>query len=454
MVSKLVVELVAHDAQVGEPDEEAGLESGLLLGFAHRLDKLPLVQLLAGDGDNAVDLLDKVHRRGVLEVGADLQQVVHVVAVQAREGGHVGTVAFALLQFVELQERRVRVFEVVLADELVVVEMREEDGVDGVVEDEAEAAFGAEIAELLVQRGFREGVLELVEIDLRVAAFPGVQQLEVRPVVFWQDGAVFGFQFAQFGGSFGIGFEACLQFGADFGVDVEILLQRAVLDVRHVVVVELVDVVLEFHDGGGVGGDDEGDILLDTHAHEHVVAGVVVGDAIDALRVGIEHLHEVGAVALGDAGDGAEDGAVGGVAFDDLAHDGEDLAAEDFRFVLDEIVEPHLGHLAVDVAEVLLGDRDPLRLRGGAGGGGVEDGLAREEDVGFAVFVAFHVGAEVLVVVHGHLLLIALVEFGIVVGFEDVGKVMLFPIDGILGVFKDISQGLRAGLAGISVSFF
>ena len=112
------------------------------------------------------------------------------------------------------------------------------------------------------------------------------------------------------------------------------------------------------------------------------------------------------------------------------------------------------GHLAVDVAEVFLGDRDPLRLGGGAGGGGVEDRLAREEDVGFAVFVAFHIGAEILVVVHGHLLLIALVEFGIVVGFEDVGKVMLFPIDGILRVFKDISQGLRAGLAGISVSFF
>ena len=259
------------------------------------------MQLLAGDGHDAVDLLDEMHRGGVVEVRADLQQVVHIVAVESGERGHVGAVAFALLEFVQLQVFGVRVLQIGLFDELVVVEMGEEDGVHRIVEHQSEAALRGEVTELLVEHRFREGVLELVEIDLRVAALPGVQQLEVGPIVFGEDGAVFRFEGAEFGGAFGVGFQAGLQLGADFGSDDEILLQRAVLDVRDIVVVELVDVVLQFHDGGGVGGHDEGDIAFDAHAHQDVVAGVVVGDTIDALRVGVEFLHEVGAVALGDA---------------------------------------------------------------------------------------------------------------------------------------------------------
>ena len=121
--------------------------------------------------------------------------------------------------------------------------------------------------------------------------------------------------------------------------------------------------------------------------------------------------------------------------------------------VLDEVVEPHLGHLAVDVAQVFLGDGDPFRLGGGAGGGGVEDGFAGEEDVALAVFVAFHVGAQGLVVVHGHLLLVAFVEFRVVGRLQDVGEVVFTAIDGILGVGQDVTEGLFAGFARVLVGF-
>ena len=150
LVGELVVELIAEDAQVGEPDEEAGLEAGRFLRLAHRLDELPFVQLLAGDGHDAVDLLDEMHRGGVVEVRADLQQVVHIVAVESGERGHVGAVAFALLEFVQLQVFGIRVLQIGLLDELVVVEMREEDGVHRIVEHQSEAALRGEVTELLV----------------------------------------------------------------------------------------------------------------------------------------------------------------------------------------------------------------------------------------------------------------------------------------------------------------
>ena len=173
LVGELVVELIAKDAQVGEPDKEAGLEARGLLRLAHRLDELPLVQLPAGDGHDAVDLLDKMHRGGVVEVRTDLQQVVHIVAVESSECSHIGAVAFALLEFVQLQVFGVRVLQIGLFDELVVVEMGEEDGVHRIVEHQSEAALRGEVTELLVEHLFREGVFELVEIDLRVATLPG-----------------------------------------------------------------------------------------------------------------------------------------------------------------------------------------------------------------------------------------------------------------------------------------
>ena len=134
LVGKFIVELVTQDAQVSETDEETGLESGLLFRFAHRLNELALVQFLSCDGDNAVHLLDEMHGRGVLEVRSDFQQVIHVVAVKSSKSGDIRAITLALFQFVQLQEGRGRVVEVVLADELVVVEVREEHCVYGVVE--------------------------------------------------------------------------------------------------------------------------------------------------------------------------------------------------------------------------------------------------------------------------------------------------------------------------------
>ena len=57
LVGEFIIEAVSEEVQVGEADEEAGLETGALLGLVNGLDELPFVELLASDRDDAVDLL-------------------------------------------------------------------------------------------------------------------------------------------------------------------------------------------------------------------------------------------------------------------------------------------------------------------------------------------------------------------------------------------------------------
>ena len=90
---------------------------------------------------------------------------------------------------------------------------------------------------------------------------------------------------AQFGRPFGIRFEAGLDFLADFGIDVDTVAQGAVLYVFDVLIVEDVDVVLQFDYRRRVGRHDEGYVLFDGHSHQNVIPGMVVRYRIDALRI-------------------------------------------------------------------------------------------------------------------------------------------------------------------------
>ena len=66
------------------------------------------------------------------------------------------------------------------------------------------------------------------------------------------------------------------------------------------------------------------------------------------------------------------------------------------------------------------------------------------------MFVLLHVGAQVFVVVGLHSLLIAGVEFGVGLGFEDVGETVFAPVLGVFGIGQDGTQRLLARLAGIA----
>lgn len=453
-VCKLIIEVVCGDVQVREAYEEASFHSGLLFSLVHRIDELTLVELFSGDGHDAVYLLDEMDGGGVPELRTRLDEVIHIVAVQAGERGHVRDVALAVDELVYLQVLRICTVHFLLGDELIVMEVRKEDGVQRVVENEAETALGREVAEFLMEHSLGEGVLELVEIDSGVSALPGVQQLHIRPVVLGKHlVSVFRLESAKLRSPFRVRLHAGFQLLPDGGVELNLVRNRTVLDISHILVIEAVHIILQLYDGGRVRGDDEGDVLLDAHTHQNIIAGVVVRDGIDALWVRIQSLHEAWTVALGDTRHGSEYGPVRRIALDHLAHDGKNLPSEDVRAVLYEVEEPDLRHLAVNGLQITLGDRDPFGLGGGSGGGGVKDRLAREEDVALAVLVSFHIRTEILVIVQFDVLLPQTEELFVISGAENLGEMVFLPIDGVLGIFQNLTKGVGSGFARLFAGF-
>ena len=64
-----------------------------------------------------------------------------------------------------------------------------------------------------------------------------------------QHGAVLLLECPELGGTFGIGLEIGLDSRANLGRDIQVLVERAMLDVIDILVVELVDIVLHLDDG-------------------------------------------------------------------------------------------------------------------------------------------------------------------------------------------------------------
>ena len=128
-----------------------------------------------------------------------------------------------------------------------------------------------------MEHSLREGILELVEIDSGVTALPGVQELHIRPIVLRQNVvSVFRLQGAEFGRSLRVRLHAGFEFLAHCRVEMNLVGNGSLLDILHIFIIEAVHIVLKLDDGGRVRGDDEGDVLLDTHTHQHIIAGVVV----------------------------------------------------------------------------------------------------------------------------------------------------------------------------------
>jgi hypothetical protein len=73
----------------------------------------------------------------------------------------------------------------------------------------------------------------------------------------------------------------------------------------------------------------------------------------------------------------------------------------------DEVPYPDMGHLAINVLEVLVSHRHPFRFSRSTRSSGVHVWFAREEDIGLAILVAFYVRTEGLkTVIYRHILLI------------------------------------------------
>ena len=242
--------------------------------------------------------------RGFPVPAPDLHKVIHIVAVETREGGHVNAVAFALLQFVKPQEARFRIFQIAFLDELVIMVVREEGGVYAFVEHQAEAAFGGEVAQLLIAASCRQLLLHFFGGYGRIPALPGREQLHVRPPVLELrlSSALF-LDAAQEVRPFGVGYCEAGENGAYLRRNVELFGYASLFYVFNIVVEIFFRIVYEFQQGGWVGSHYVADAVGYCKSHHHIVAGCVVANVID-LRRGDEALAYDGRNLLGgDSGD-------------------------------------------------------------------------------------------------------------------------------------------------------
>ena len=74
-------------------------------------------------------------------VAVHLDQIVHIVTVKAGERGYIDAVTLALLKLVKTPETRVRVFQIALLNELVIMVLREEGRIESLIENQTEAAL-------------------------------------------------------------------------------------------------------------------------------------------------------------------------------------------------------------------------------------------------------------------------------------------------------------------------
>ena len=139
----------------------------------HGFDELFFIEFLSGDADYPVDFLHHVDFRSLVIPSSDLHEVVHIVAEQTRKRGHEDAVALALLKFVQTVESRVWLVKLAFLHEFVEMVVREEGGVDALVEHKSEAAFRCEEAKFLIAAALRQLLTDLGGSDCGVAAFPG-----------------------------------------------------------------------------------------------------------------------------------------------------------------------------------------------------------------------------------------------------------------------------------------
>ena len=326
---------------------------------------------------------------------------------------------------------------ILLSHELVEVIVWEHGAVVGVVHDQTETALRREVAELLVQTGVGEEAFQLVQIDIGITALPGVKHLEIRPIVLWQHTTIFLLQFAQLGSTLWIGLQLCFDLLADILGDVEVVAQRTLLDVVTILVIVLIDVLLHLDQRRWVGRDEDGGIDLDRETHDGVVAGIVILDAIHATRHGIHLFDKRRRIATGHTRHRTSHGTVWSISLDILTDDGDQLAIEGLRAVHDVVIEPHLGHLAIDRLEIDVGDGNPFRLLGSTRCSGIHHWLTGHQHIGLTVLVSVNVRTVILIVAGGNLFRITFVEFLSVFGFQDIGKTVLTTEFRILAILQD-----------------
>ena len=119
--------MILRLANIRKTDKEFGLDTHQFFGLMHCIDELWFIQFFASHRHDAIHLRYHVHRRRIVELATHFYQIIHVVAEQARIGGHIRTIALSLFQFMNLEEMFMRFIQFTFLHKLVVMEMWEED---------------------------------------------------------------------------------------------------------------------------------------------------------------------------------------------------------------------------------------------------------------------------------------------------------------------------------------
>ena len=157
----------------------------------------------------------------------------------------------------------VELIDIFLSNELIIVVMREECGVVGIVHHKTETALAREIAELLVQAAVGEEVLDLVEIDIGIAALPCIEHLQVWPIVLWKHATILLLELAKLCRTRWIWLNLRLNLLADIIWDIEVVAERTLLDIVAILVVVLIDILLYLDQSRRIGSDEDSSIDLD-----------------------------------------------------------------------------------------------------------------------------------------------------------------------------------------------
>jgi hypothetical protein len=148
-----------------------------------RGDHLGFVELLAGEGDDPLALLDEPDQRCLPVVPRDLDDVVHVVAVQPRGVGHVDEVALPVLQ--PLHRQQLPAFGGAVAAGGMELQQvggdRDHPGVALVAQGDGSAQLGGVVAEVPDRWPLREQGVELRQISADRPALPAADRGQPRP---------------------------------------------------------------------------------------------------------------------------------------------------------------------------------------------------------------------------------------------------------------------------------
>jgi hypothetical protein len=338
-------------------------------------------------------------------VPGDLDDVVHLIAVQPRGVGGEDEIALPDLQPVE-REQFPALGRAVLFGGVELEHVGADRGHSGVAlvpQRHGAAQFGGVVAEVPDRWSLREELTELRQVGADGPSLPAADRGQLRPREPGPQLAVgAGGRPLQPPGPLGVGAQAQrrpqVRGHGDVGG------QRPVADVADDGLGVAGQPVSQQDDGARVDRGDEADVLAGGQPQQRVVLGLIVLDGEHPIGCGVHRPDGPGHGAVGVPGLGAAGDTAWGVALDLGTDDAEDPPPDDPRMVAVQAAQPQPGEMRLGPL-AFPGHRDVLARPGGPAGGGEQHRWVLGQLVGLPRHLGLDVGLQGLVAGDGHPLL-------------------------------------------------